>query len=146
MFERPKTPSPISVLVVDDQRAVLAGVRALVDAEAPAMQVAGLANNGSEALEMARRTRPCVIVLDLELGTENGLDLVDALRAASGAEIVILSGAISGAARHRAEGLGVTQFVLKSAPGYCLISSIHCAVEQYDAEQIMSAQNFSGDT
>lgn len=145
MLERPETPSPISVLIVDDQRAMLTGVRALVDGEAPAMCVTGLASNGSDALELARRTRPCVIVLDLELGTENGLDLVEALRAASGAEIVILSGAISGAARHRAEGLGVSQFVLKSAPGYSLINSIHCAIEQCDAEQMTSTQNLGGD-
>lgn len=129
MLETTELPSPISVLLVDDQRAVLAGVRALVDGEAPAMQVTGLARNGSEALDLARRTRPRVIVLDLELGTENGLDLVEALRAASGAEIVVLSGAISGKARQRAEGLGVTQFLLKSEPGDALIRSIRCAAE-----------------
>lgn len=102
------------------------------------MQVTGLARNGSEALDLARRTRPRVIVLDLELGTENGLDLVAALRAASGAEIVVLSGAISGSARQRAEGLGVTQFLLKSEPGVALIHSIRNAVESLDAAPMTS--------
>lgn len=119
--------SPISVLLVDDQRAVLVGVCALVNSEAPAMHVTGTARNGSEALDLARRTQPRVIVLDLELGTENGLDLVEALRATSGAEIVVLSGAISGRARQRAECLGVTQFLLKSDSGDALIRSIHRA-------------------
>lgn len=138
VLEPTKLPSPISVLLVDDQRAVLAGVRALVDGEAPAMQVTGLARTGSEALDLARRTRPRVIVLDLELGTENGLNLVEALRAASGAEIVVLSGAISGKARQRAEGLGVTQFLLKSEPGEALIRSIRNAVEPLHAAPMTS--------
>lgn len=102
------------------------------------MQVTGLARNGSEALDLARRTRPRVIVLDLELGTENGLDLVEALRAASGAEIVVLSGAISGKARQRAEGLGVTQFLLKSEPGDALIRSIRSVVECLNAAPMTS--------
>lgn len=130
MLEPTELPPPISVLLVDDQRAVLAGVRALIDGEAPAMQVTGLARTGSEALDLARRTRPRVIVLDLQLGAENGLDLVEALRAASGAEFVVLSAAISGQARERAEGLGVTQLLLKSEPGEALIRSIRCVVER----------------
>lgn len=62
----------ISVLLADDQEMVRAGLRLIIDAQDD-MTVTAEADNGAEALELARRHRPDVAVLDIEMPGHNGL-------------------------------------------------------------------------
>ncbi len=63
----------IRVLVVDDQAAVRDGFAALVDAQ-QGMNVVGRAANGREAVDLARRTFPDVILMDIRMPTLDGLE------------------------------------------------------------------------
>ncbi len=63
----------IRVLVVDDQAAVRDGFAALVDAQ-EGMDVVGRAANGREAVDLARRTFPDVILMDIRMPTLDGLE------------------------------------------------------------------------
>ena len=56
----------IRVLVADDQALVRGGVRMIVEAQ-PDMEVAGEAADGAEAVELARRTRPDVVLMDIRM-------------------------------------------------------------------------------
>ena len=56
----------IRVLLADDQALIRAGFAALIDAEAD-MTVVGQAATGREAVALARRTRPDVVLMDLSL-------------------------------------------------------------------------------
>ncbi len=62
----------ISVLVVDDQPAVRNGFAALVDAQ-DNMHLAGEAENGLEAVDLARRLKPSVILMDVRMPVLDGL-------------------------------------------------------------------------
>lgn len=62
----------ISVLLVDDQALIRAGFAALVSAE-PDMTVVGQASTGREAVELARRTRPDVVLMDIRMPDGDGL-------------------------------------------------------------------------
>ena len=64
---------PIRVLIADDERLVRAGFRALIDAE-PGMIVVGEAADGAAAVDMARQTRPDVILMDIRRPGVDGLD------------------------------------------------------------------------
>lgn len=66
----------IRVLLVDDHHVVLAGLAGLVES-ADDMQVVGLASDGKEAVQLAARTTPDVVVMDLSMP---GLDGVAATR------------------------------------------------------------------
>jgi DNA-binding NarL/FixJ family response regulator len=66
----------ITLLVVDDSLAVLAGASALLD-EADGIAVIGCCDNGREAVELAGRLRPDVVVLNLDMP---GMDGVEACR------------------------------------------------------------------
>jgi DNA-binding NarL/FixJ family response regulator len=63
----------IRVLVADDQAAVRGGFAALIDAQ-DGMQVAGEATNGREAVDLARRTLPTVVLMDIRMPVLDGLD------------------------------------------------------------------------
>ena len=72
---------PLRCLVVDDSRPFLAAARALLERQG--LAVAGVAANGAEALQLAMSLRPDVVLVDIGLGDESGLDLVARLRAES---------------------------------------------------------------
>jgi DNA-binding NarL/FixJ family response regulator len=70
----------IKVLLVDDHPLVLEGLRAMMEAE-PDVQVVGATTEGMRVVDLARMYRPDVVVLDLELGTTNGYEVLKRLRA-----------------------------------------------------------------
>ena len=63
----------IRVLVVDDQALVLAGFEALVES-AEDLTVVGCAANGQEAVDLARSTRPDVVLMDIRMPVMDGLE------------------------------------------------------------------------
>lgn len=71
--------SPQTVLVVDDHPLFRRGVRQLLSM-ADGINVVGEAGNRAEALELARRHEPDLILLDLNLKGESGLDILTALK------------------------------------------------------------------
>jgi DNA-binding NarL/FixJ family response regulator len=66
----------IRVAVADGQRLVRAGVRLLLECE-PGIVVVGEAATGEEAIALARRTRPDVMLIDVHVP---GLDCIEATR------------------------------------------------------------------
>jgi DNA-binding NarL/FixJ family response regulator len=63
------------VLLVEDHPIVRHGLRAMIDDEAD-LKVVGEAASVDEAIPLLRSLRPDVAVVDIALGTENGLDLI----------------------------------------------------------------------
>jgi DNA-binding NarL/FixJ family response regulator len=63
----------IRVLVADDQAAVRGGFAALID-DQDEMQVVGQAANGREALDMARRVFPHIVLMDIRMPLLDGLE------------------------------------------------------------------------
>ncbi len=81
----------IAVLIVDDFPLVRRGLESALAAE-PAIRVVGEAGDPSEALEKARVLRPDVVLLDLRLGGENGLDLIEHLtNDSSGLKVLVVT-------------------------------------------------------
>lgn len=121
---------PIEVLLVDDQRSILAGVSALLESDPVHIRVTGQARSGREALRLAHESKPHVIVLDADLGGEDGIALIPALQAACGAAIVLFTGLVVPAAQLRALRLGATAFVPKTGPSGDLVAAILDAVHR----------------
>ncbi|MEV5747044.1 response regulator transcription factor [Actinoallomurus sp. NPDC052308] len=62
----------IRVLLADDQALVRAGFRALLDAQ-PDVEVVGEAGDGAEAVRLACRERPDVVLMDIRMPVLDGL-------------------------------------------------------------------------
>jgi DNA-binding NarL/FixJ family response regulator len=67
---------PTRVLLVDDHAIVREGLRALLD-QSESLQIVGEAADATEALELTRRLRPDVVLMDLKMP---GLPAADAIR------------------------------------------------------------------
>lgn len=74
----PLSAPPVRLLLCDDHAVVRAGLRALMSS-ADGIDVVGEAATGEEALAMAARLRPDVVLMDLQL--DGGMDGVTATRA-----------------------------------------------------------------
>ncbi|MFE7233616.1 response regulator [Streptomyces sp. NPDC002405] len=63
----------IKVLIVDDQALVRGGFRVLVESE-PDMTVVGEASDGAAAAELASRTRPHIVLMDVQMPGVDGIE------------------------------------------------------------------------
>lgn len=115
---------PIRVLIVDDHKIIRDGLRDLISSRG-GMTVVGDAGNSAEALHLAARERPNVIVLDLDLANESGLDLIPELqRVHEEAAILILTGVRDAAKRDKGIELGARGVVLKDEGATELLNAI----------------------
>lgn len=82
----------IRILVVDDQALIRAGFRALLDAE-PDMEVVGEAGTGAEAVALAARLAPDVVLMDIRMPGGDGLEATQTILSAhpEGLRVVILT-------------------------------------------------------
>ncbi len=116
--------SAIRVLLVDDHRSVLWGLRKLIESAGPPFEVAATAECASEALAAAKEHHPGVILLDLDLGEGTGIEFVSTLHRASSARILILTGMRDPALQQRAVMAGASGVVQKSESAEVILKAI----------------------
>lgn len=84
-------PNPIRILIGDDHPIVREGLVAVLRADGD-LEVVAEASNGHEAVEAARRTRPDVVLLDLQMPGLTGLEAATAILAElPGVKVMILT-------------------------------------------------------
>lgn len=69
----------IRILIVDDHDIVREGQRALIETE-PGMELVGEAKNGIEAVELAERLQPDVILMDLHMPKKDGVEAITEIK------------------------------------------------------------------
>ena len=119
----------IRVMIVEDHGVVLWGLKCLVESGGPAMCVVGGAQNRHEAFKTARATRPDVILLDVGLGEDNGLDFLPRLREAAGGRVLILTGFRDEEVHRLAIHRGASGVVCKDAPAGVVLQAIRKVYE-----------------
>lgn len=119
---------PRRVLVVDDHLLIREAVAALLKAEYPRIEVVGTAGDGSTALRVVRDAAPDVVVLDLYLGDEYGLDLIPAISQQPGVAVIILTSSDDPLDQSRALAAGVAAYVSKLSPAGELIAAVLAAL------------------
>ncbi len=83
-------PEPIKILVADDHPLFRRGLVGLLNEQADCV-VVGEAVSGPEALELSRRSRPDVILLDVHMPEGGGLEVLPALKQELGIQVLMLT-------------------------------------------------------
>jgi len=103
----------IRVLAVDDHALLREGIAALIRKQ-PDMELVAEASNGREAVELFRRHRPDVTLMDLQMPEMSGIDAISAIRGEyPDARIVVLTTWAGDAQVVRALQAGARAYLLK---------------------------------
>ncbi|MEU7904393.1 response regulator transcription factor [Actinoplanes sp. NPDC049118] len=117
----------IRILLVDDQPLIRAGLRMLCDAEAD-LTVVGEAGNGRDAVALAARLAPDVIVMDLRMPGVDGITATGRILAERpGSRVLVLTTFGDDDHLYPALTAGACGFLLKDAPPPELLDGIRRA-------------------
>src|SRR5262245_26041801 len=115
---------PISVLIIDDHAVIRTTLRMFLESQ-PGFTVVGEVSHPEEALAIALHEHPDVILLDLDLGDVNGLDVMPELQtAAPEAHVLVLTGVRDVEMHRRAVRLGAVGIVRKERAAEVLLEAI----------------------
>ncbi|MNJ41626.1 Transcriptional regulatory protein DegU [compost metagenome] len=114
----------ISIIIAEDQRMLRGALASLLDMEED-LQVVGQAENGAEALALVERVQPDVLLMDIEMPGQSGLDIAELLKQRSSpCRVIILTTFARPGYFERAVQAGVHGYLLKDEPSDKLAESI----------------------
>ncbi len=116
--------NPIRVLLVEDQTLMRQGLRTILELEED-MQVVGEATGGGEAVQAALALRPDIILMDVQLPGQSGVEATAAICAAwPEAKVIILTTFDRDDYVYQAVRAGAAGFLLKDTPADNLLAVI----------------------
>ncbi len=119
----------IKVLITDDHKVVRQGLR-MVLALDPELEVVGEAENGEEALRLAMRLEPDVVLMDLVMPVMDGVKATRAIRRGlPDTQVVALTSVLEDASVTGAVRAGAIGYLLKNTGGDELCRAIKAAAE-----------------
>jgi len=113
----------IRVVLADDHAMMRDGLKVLL--EKNGFTITGEAENGAQAVQIARSVRPQVVVMDLAMPVMNGIEAAAEIRHESGIPSILLT--MHAEEQHvlRAFKAGIAGYVLKSKAACDLVQAIH---------------------
>jgi two-component system response regulator NreC len=124
------TTEPYRILLADDHAVVRHGLRASLRS-LPGVEICGEAATGREAIDLAKATRPDLVILDLSMPEVNGVEAARAIRTASPrTEVLVLTLHVSEEIARVALRSGIRGYVTKSDPHSELIAAVQSVREQ----------------
>jgi DNA-binding NarL/FixJ family response regulator len=128
MTDTPGISAPIRLMLVDDHQLVRDGLRARLG-DVPEICIVGEAGNGLDALALAEKLRPNLILVDVRLPDMSGIELTSRLvDVAPDTRIMILSMYDNREYVLSAVRAGACGYVLKDAPSGEIIAAIKAVV------------------
>jgi DNA-binding NarL/FixJ family response regulator len=117
--------SQITVLVADDEALVRAGFRAILDSQ-DGIRVVGEASDGRDALDLVRKRRPHIVLMDIQMPDIDGLEATRRILAEDGLDTAVLMLTTFDLNEYVYDALrsGASGFLLKDVPPEELIAAV----------------------
>ncbi len=123
-MQMPDTPSQIRIMIVDDHAVIRTGLRMLIEQD-QTMNVVAMAGTREEALLLADKEQPDIILLDLMMGDEDGLEFLPALcETCPKSRVLVLTGVQTTESHRSAIRRGAMGIVLKQQAAELLLKAI----------------------
>src|ERR687898_60438 len=135
--ERSLPADPIKVLLADDHTMFREGLAGLL-ASYGGMEVVGSTPNGEEAVALAERTRPDVVLMQVQVPFDKAKDLLSRMRAVSPTpKVVVITMFENPRYLRELMSLGASAYLIKSACIQHLIGAIRAAVFDPKGENVV---------
>lgn len=122
------------VVIVDDEEIIANGLKTILPWEKHNCQVAAIAYNGTEGLQVIRETRPDILFTDIRMPGMDGLSMIAALKSEfPRTQITVLTGFRDFEYAQTAIKLGVSRFLLKPSKMDELYEALDAMVQTLDA-------------
>ena len=119
-----RKPQPLRVLIADDHRLFAEALEAILATD-ERIEVVGQASDGGQAVELARRLDPDVVLMDVSMPVLDGFEATREIRAASDeVHVLMLTGSNSRADVDRSREAGASGYVTKDRIASELVSAI----------------------
>ncbi len=119
---------PIRILIADDHGIVRQGLRMYLQFNSD-LEVVGEASNGKEALDLAVKLQPDIILMDILMPVMDGLEATTAIRRElPDTEVIALTSVLDDAIIHQVIRAGAIGYLLKDTGSDELCRAIHAAV------------------
>jgi len=86
------TKNPIRILLIDDHKSFMDGLAMVINSQAPAMEIVGMASTPEEAISAAVRLKPDLILMDMDLGVGLSLEFLPEILEKTTAKVLMLTG------------------------------------------------------
>jgi response regulator NasT len=122
-----------SVLIIEDDTLVGLGLRSYL--EKLGHHVVGQAASSGEAIEMFRKHKPDLVMVDIRLDGADGIDLASRLLAERSCPMIVVSAYGEAELVSRAAAAGVFGYLIKPASRESLAAQIEIAVRRFDERE-----------
>jgi DNA-binding NarL/FixJ family response regulator len=120
----PRRKKKVRVLIADDHRLFSEALEAILATD-DRLEVVGQANDGGEAVELAKKLEPDVVLMDVSMPVLDGFEATRAIRAANGrVSVLMLTGSNSRADVDRSREAGAVGYVTKDRIASELVDAI----------------------
>lgn len=126
------------VLIAEDEALVAMGLAAML--ENLGHEVVGKARNGKEAIDLAERTQPDLIITDIKMPVMDGLRAVDAIFATRRVPVIVLTAYSDTELIQEADELGVAAYLAKPVSETALKPAIALAVSRFQQLQLLKEE------
>ena len=125
-----------SIILADDEQQILYGMKKGIEWEKLGFRVAGVAQNGKEALELMEEVHPDLVISDIKMPFMDGLELSDILKKKMPKiQIIILSGYGEFDYAKEAIKIGVTDYLTKPVTGEQLLEALNKVKQKLDKKK-----------
>jgi DNA-binding NarL/FixJ family response regulator len=121
---RRKKPKPLRVLIADDHRLFAEALQAILASD-ERIEVVGQASDGSEAVALAQKLAPDVVLMDVSMPVLDGFEATREIRARNAdTRVLMLTGSNSRADVDRSREAGASGYVTKDRIASELVAAI----------------------
>ena len=132
------------VVLIDDERIIVEGLRRVIRWEEYGCQVVGTASDAEEGARMIRELSPHILFTDIRMPGKDGLSMIAGLRSEfPDLQVTILSGYGDFAYAQEAIRLGVTRYLLKPSKMEEIREALVAMTEHLSQKEVVSAEEES---